>query len=58
MLKAVERGADTCDALAAELDISAGAAAAALADLESLGYVSCSPVGLNSRTGQRAPADI
>ena len=58
VLKALERGADTCDALAAELDISAGAAAAALADLESLGYVSCSPVGLNSRTGQRAPADI
>lgn len=57
-LKALERGADTCDAVAAELDLSGSLAAAALADLEALGYVSCSLVGVYSRTAQRAPVDI
>jgi DNA processing protein len=57
-LAAVERGADTCDALAAELDLSGADAAASLADLEALGYVSCSLVGIYSRTGQPAPEGI
>ena len=34
VLEAVERGEDTCDAVAADLDLSGGVAAAALADLE------------------------
>jgi hypothetical protein len=46
----VERGAETCDAVAAELDLSGALAATALADLEGLGYVSCSLVGTYSRT--------
>jgi DNA processing protein len=57
-LSAVERGADTCDALAFELDLSGAEAAAALADLEALGYVMCSLVGVYSRTGQPAPRGI
>jgi DNA processing protein len=57
-LGAVERGADTCDSLAAELDVSGAEAAAALADLEALGYVTCSLVGVYSRTGQPAPGGI
>jgi DNA processing protein len=56
-LGAVERGADTCDALAAALDLSGAEAGAALADLEGLGYVTCSLVGVYTRTGQRSPAD-
>lgn len=57
-LEAVERGADTCDALAAALDLGGAAAAAALAELEALGYVSCSLVGVYARTAQRAPDAI
>ncbi len=49
-LEAVEGGAETCDALAAQLDLSGAEAASALATLEALGYVSCSMVGVYSRT--------
>ena len=55
VLDAVERGEDTCDAVAAELDLSGAEAAAALADLEALGYVSCSLVGVYARTLLRQP---
>ena len=50
VLAAVERGEETCDAIAAQLDLSGAAAASALATLEALGYVSCSMVGVYSRT--------
>ena len=49
-LGSVERGEDTCDAVAADLDLSGAEAAALLARLETLGYVSCSMVGVYSRT--------
>jgi DNA processing protein len=54
-LAAVELGADTCDAVAAALDRSGAEAAAALADLEAGGYVSCSLLGVYSRTSLRPP---
>ncbi|HEX3609722.1 MAG TPA: DNA-processing protein DprA [Solirubrobacterales bacterium] len=50
VLGAVEGGAETCDAIAAQLDLSGAEAASALATLEALGYVSCSMVGIYSRT--------
>jgi len=50
VLAAVERGEDTCDAVAAELDLSGAEAAAALSRLEALGYVTCSLVGVYART--------
>jgi DNA processing protein len=50
VLAAIERGADSCDAVAAELDLSGAEAAAALATLETLGYVSCSLIGTYART--------
>lgn len=49
-LEALELGADTCDAVAAALGLGGGEAAAVLADLESLGYVNCSLVGVYART--------
>ena len=49
-LLAVERGEATCEAVAAALDLSGAEAAAALATLESFGYLSCSLVGTYSRT--------
>ena len=55
VLEAVERGEETCDGIAAALDLSGADAAAALATLESMGYVSCSLVGIYLRTIQRAP---
>jgi DNA processing protein len=55
VLAEVERGVETCDAIAAELDLSGAEAAAALATLEALGYVSCSLVGLYSRTLLASP---
>lgn len=55
-LEVVEGGADTPDALAATLDLSGAEAAAALASLESLGYVSCSLVGTYTRTMLRPPS--
>lgn len=54
-LAALEAGAESCDAIAAALGLSGAAAAAALADLEALGYVSCSPLGTYSRTLLRPP---
>lgn len=57
-LEVVEGGADTPDALAATLDLSGAEAAAALASLETLGYVSCSLVGAYSRTMLQPPTDI
>jgi DNA processing protein len=55
ILDAVERGAETSDAIAAELDISGAEAAASLAALEALGYVSCSMLGAYSRTLLQPP---
>jgi len=52
VLLAVEAGASTCDAVAAATGLSAGDSAAALARLELLGYLSCSPMGVYSRTLQ------
>jgi DNA processing protein len=49
-LGAVERGEGTPDAVAADLGLSGADAAAALSRLELLGYVSCSPTGIYSRT--------
>ncbi len=55
VLSAVERGGQTCDAIAAELDLSGGDAASALATLEALGYLSCSLIGTYARTLLAAP---
>jgi DNA processing protein len=57
VLEAVERGAQTPDAVAAELGLSGGEAAATLADLEASGYVACSLLGLYTRTTLKPPAD-
>ena len=57
VLAAVEGGADTCDAVAARLDLSGALAASALARLEALGYVTCSLVGAYSRT-LLLPSDV
>lgn len=58
VLGSLEMGAETCDAIAAELDLPAGEVAAALADLEAAGYVACSLVGLYTRTTLKVPAGI
>jgi len=58
VLEAIELGAETCDAVATELGLSAGEAAAKLADLESLGYVTCSLLGVYARTNLRPPSGI
>ncbi len=50
VLVAVEQGEETCDAVAAALDLTGAEAASALATLEALGYLSCSLVGSYSRT--------
>ena len=55
VLEALELGAETCDAVATDLDLSGAEAAAALSDLESLGYVNCSLVGVYSRTALQLP---
>ena len=55
VLAAVERGEETCDAIAAALDLGGADAATALATLEAIGYVTCSPVGVYSRTLLRVP---
>jgi DNA processing protein len=55
VLEAVERGGETCDAVASELGLSGAEAAAALAGLETLGYVSCSLIGAYTRTLLRPP---
>ncbi|HEX5983114.1 MAG TPA: DNA-processing protein DprA [Solirubrobacterales bacterium] len=53
-LAAVEAGASSCDAVAARADLSGPAAAAALARLELLGYLSCSSLGVYVRTALTA----
>ncbi len=55
-LAAVESGAATCDALAAALGVPAADAATALSRLELLGYLTCSAVGVYSRTLLAAPS--
>lgn len=50
VLAAVEAGESTCDAVAAATGLSGGSAAAALARLELLGFLSCSSLGTYSRT--------
>ncbi len=50
VLMAVEVGEGSCDGVAAALGLSGSDAAAALARLELLGYVTCSPLGGYSRT--------
>lgn len=50
VLEALELGAETCDSLATDLQLSGSEVAASLADLESLGYVNCSLVGVYTRT--------
>jgi hypothetical protein len=54
-LASVELGHDTCDAVAAAIDVSGAEAAAALADLEAGGYVTCSLLGTYSRTLLQPP---
>ncbi|HXQ89013.1 MAG TPA: DNA-processing protein DprA, partial [Solirubrobacterales bacterium] len=54
-LAAIEAGECTCDGVAATTGLSGPAAAAALARLELLGYLSCSSVGVYSRTLLPAP---
>jgi DNA processing protein len=58
VLAAVERGAASCDVVASELGVPGGEAASALAELEALGYVSCSALGSYTRTALRAPEGI
>jgi DNA processing protein len=58
VLEALELGAETSDAIAAELSLSAAETAAALADLEAAGYLTCSLVGVYSRTTLKPSADI
>jgi DNA processing protein len=50
VLAAVESGESTCDGVATATEISGPAAAAALAHLELLGYLTCSSLGAYSRT--------
>jgi DNA processing protein len=58
VLEALELGAETCDAVAGDLGLAGGEAAAALAALEALGYVNCSLVGVYTRTTLKPPSDI
>jgi len=55
VLEAIELGAETCDAIAADLGLGGAESAAALAGLESLGYVNCSVVGVYTRTTLQPP---
>ncbi len=50
VLAAVEAGEGTCDGVAASLGLPGPEAAAALAQLEALGYVTCSLMGTYART--------
>lgn len=56
VLTAVDAGESTCDGVASTLGLSGSDAAAALSRLELLGYLTCSSIGLYSRTLLRAPA--
>lgn len=55
VLGVIERGEETCDGIASQLSLGGADVAAALATLEALGYVSCSLVGVYSRTLLAAP---
>jgi DNA processing protein len=55
VLAALEGGEETCDAIAARLDLGGAEAASALATLEALGYVRCSLVGVYSRSLLQPP---
>jgi len=55
VLAAVEAGESTCDAVAIAARLSGPAAAAALAQLELLGYLTCSSLGTYSRTLAPSP---
>jgi DNA processing protein len=57
VLAAVEAGESTCDAVAAAAGLSGPAAAAALAHPELLGYLTCSSVGMYSRTLLPSPTE-
>jgi DNA processing protein len=57
MLAAVEAGESSCDGVATVLGLSGPGAAAGLARLEALGYLSCSPIGLYARTAVALPSD-
>ncbi len=50
VLAAVEAGESSCDGIAAALDLSGPETAALLSRLELLGYLTCSTMGLYSRT--------
>jgi DNA processing protein len=50
VLAAIEAGETGCDGVAAAVGLSASDTAAALARLELLGYLACSPMGVYSRT--------
>jgi len=54
-LMAVEAGATTADAVASALELPGAEAAAALARIEVLGYVSCSAFGIYTRTAMTSP---
>jgi DNA processing protein len=56
VLTAVEMGESSCDGVAAALGLSGPEAAAALSRLELLGYVTCSTMGIYSRTLVPSPA--
>lgn len=56
VLAAVEAGESSCDGVAAGLGLAGPEAAAALARLELLGYLSCSTIGSYSRTLLASPA--
>ncbi len=55
VLEAIEGGEQTCDAIASRLDLSGADAASAVATLEALGYVTCSPADVYSRTALSSP---
>jgi DNA processing protein len=57
VLAAVGAGQSTCDDVATALGLAAGEVGAALARLELLGYVTCSPLGLYGRTLLAPPAE-
>ncbi|HEX5989150.1 MAG TPA: DNA-processing protein DprA [Solirubrobacterales bacterium] len=56
VLAAIEAGECTCDGVAAVTGLSGPSAAAALARLELLGYLTCSNVGVYTRTMLPSPA--
>lgn len=58
VLEALSLGAETCDAIAADLRLGGSEVAATLANLEALGYVNCSLVGVYTRTALQTPSDI